>query len=440
MVKKSCRKIALKFFDYAVSAVLINPFFFAALVCSILFYSGAVKVKERKPFLCLIPSENISSLNGKIASNPVKTSSGNMYSATFSVEEAISLRGEKSSSKGNVHLLIPDVLVEACYPGKLYTSSKKYGNVSLFEQGSYFELNVICLDSSENLFKVTAGKEKKIENPVLKNKISRFRGICRLQFKRLMYGWGKAGGLLLALLSGSREYTEKSLSLAFTDAGLSHILALSGMHLNLFGSLAFFFGNRFLKKSKADFFQLTAIVFFVWFAGISPSLCRALISSMLIFFNSLLKIKTADGLTVLSLTFLIQSIIFPEHIHSPAFILSYSALCGIILFGKLFKNLFSRRFFPNFASALGDSAAAQLCTAPVSLKFWGKFAPAGIISCVFVSPLVLFFLYVGAAGTVLCLFLPFLSGAFNVIMNATYSLIFYTVVFFSRFPCVNIES
>ena len=49
-----------------------------------------------------------------------------------------------------------------------------------------------------------------------------------------MYMWGSAGGLLLALLSASKEYTSSAFSDAFRLAGLSHILALSGMHVSIF--------------------------------------------------------------------------------------------------------------------------------------------------------------------------------------------------------------
>ena len=72
----------------------------------------------------------------------------------------------------------------------------------------------------------------------------RFRALCRLYFKRMMFAWGSAGGLLLALLCGARDFTESETADAFRMAGLSHILALSGMHLSLFYGLAAFAGKK----------------------------------------------------------------------------------------------------------------------------------------------------------------------------------------------------
>ena len=253
-----------------------------------------------------------------------------------------------------------------------------------------------------------------------------------------MYGWNEAGGLLLALLSGSREYTESLTGEAFKNAGLSHILALSGMHLNLFGGIAFFFGKRLTKRSTADFFQLAAIIFFVWFAGLSPSLFRAMLSSLIVFFNSALRMRRFKGITVLSASFLLQLMIFPVHLKSPAFMLSYGALAGIMSIGQVIKFFMGKRFFPKLASALSESAGAQIFTAPVTLSLFGKIMPVGIISSVIVSPFVIIFLYAGLFGTLLSLSIPFLGGGFSVIMNVIYLILKKLVLFFAKAPIITI--
>lgn len=421
---------------------LANPVFLAALVCAFLFYFDIVSIKDRECFNCLFPSEKIVLLKGSLASSPVKSSSEKKYyAADFKVSEAVLDNSSKTACSGTVNILIPSELVEKYYPGKIYTSfnvsknEKKYP--LLFETGNNFLLNVDFSEGNFSFFVVKSAVSFGFSKS-FSGFLQKIRSLCRLQFKRLMYGWNEAGGLLLALLSGSREYTESLTGEAFKNAGLSHILALSGMHLNLFGGIAFFFGKRLTKRSTADFFQLAAIIFFVWFAGLSPSLFRAMLSSLIVFFNSALRMRRFKGITVLSASFLLQLMIFPVHLKSPAFMLSYGALAGIMSIGQVIKFFMGKRFFPKLASSLSESAGAQIFTAPVTLSLFGKIMPVGIISSVIVSPFVIIFLYAGLFGILLSLAIPFLGGGFSVIMNVIYLILKKLVLFFAKAPIITI--
>lgn len=408
----------------------------AAAVCAVLFYSGVFCAKDRQNFSCLVLSEKIVFVEGTISSSPVKTSSKNFYRADFSAENAYSIENIRSSCTGKITVFIPAEFVERFAPGKLFTKNKSFnvrGENGIFETGARCRFRVSCFQAEKNLFKV----ERAVffdDERTLKAKTASFRRLCRLQFKRLMYGWGKAGGLLLALLSGAREYTDGALCIAFKNAGLSHILALSGMHLRLFGGIAFFFGNKITGKKAAHFLHIFAVLFFVWFAGLSPSLLRALITSLILFFAAVFKVNSAGSLEILAATFLIHAALKPEHLYTSAFMLSYGALAGIMTLGRIFKPFLSKFIFPKFSAALADSAGAQLFTFPIAAKMFGAFMPVGIIAAVAVNPIVTFFLYCGLFGIVLCLFLPFLNGPFSVIMNAVYFIIEKTVLFFARVP------
>lgn len=415
-----------------------NHVFLSALICAVLFYSGIIKIKDRNSFSCLFPSDEIKGMEGKIASNPVKSSSGkNIYSADFYVYNAYSngIKDGKASCAGNVKILIPAEMVESIYPGKIYTLLKSDSKGLLFETGAHFFLSVEYIKGETEFFKVNDARMLETDKGFFSS-FYLLRARCRLAFKRLMYGWGNAGGLLLALLSGAREYTESELGNAFRNAGLSHILALSGMHLSLFGGIAFFLGNRIARRSIAEILQLFAVLFFVWFAGLSPSLFRALLSSLICFINSALRLRRLKPLTVLSASFLIHLMVFPSHLNSAAFMLSYGALAGILTIGQEIKRFLCRILFPRASSPLSESAGAQIFTAPVTASLFGKLMPIGILSSVIVSPVIVFFLYIGLAGTALCLAMPFLSGAFNVIMSCIYFIIRELVLLFAKAPSI----
>ncbi|WP_296323109.1 ComEC/Rec2 family competence protein [Treponema sp. UBA3813] len=411
-----------------------NPIFLSSLVIAFLFYSGIAQVRERHPFVSLAEESQIISIEGVLSSNPVKTSLfSSSYKANLSVKKVFTEKGI-FEARGEVTVFVPSELAEAFYPGKLYSLGMKSSNGGfLLENGGIFSFDVAAVKTEgfSHSFVVRRGKSLGWSGNRIMRKIKFFRALCRLQFKRLMYAWGKAGGLLLALLSGSREYTEKSVSDAFRDSGLSHILALSGMHLGLFGSIANFFGKKARGRNFGDAIQLGAVCFFVWFAGISPSLFRAFLAALILYLNSLFRMNRPDSISLLCLCFILHFLVFPEHIQDAAFMLSYSSLTGIIIFSKMFKKVYPVFVPHKLRMSLSDSSAAQLSTAPVSLRFFGKIAPQGIIATVFVSPLVFLFLYIGLFGVIICLLLPFLSGPISAIMNALYLLIKKFVFFFS---------
>ena len=410
-----------------------NPVFLSSLILAALFYSGTAKIKEKNTFLTFANKSEISSVEGFVSSNPVKCASfGSTYKTSFYVKKVFTSDG-KFSAKGEITAYFPSELVEAFYPGKLYTlAAKKSEKGFLVENGAEFLLEVSLVSlKGKNVFLVKNGKSLGWNGGRAMSKFLRFRALCRLQFKRLMYSWGKAGGLLLALLSGSREYTEKTVSDAFRDSGLSHILALSGMHLGLFGAIAGFLGRKASGRNLGDAVQLLAVLFFVWFAGVSPSLFRAFLAALILYLNSLFRMNRPDALSLLCFCFIIHTVIFPNHIFDAAFMLSYSSLGGIIILSQ-----FIRKIIPVFVPykmrlSLSDSSAAQISTAPISLKLFGKIAPIGIIASLFVSPLVTLFLYIGLFGIIICLFLPFLSVPISAIMNVLYLLIRKLVLFFS---------
>lgn len=410
-----------------------NPVFISAFILAFLFYSGIAKTASRHPFRTLAPETEIIKIEGYVSSNPVKTASfGSSYKTVFRAERVFTSTG-KFSANGETEVYFPAELVESYFPGKLYSTlagSKDKG--FLVENGAAFSLEVDPVFKYGRLFFLVKGaKSSGWHGNSIWKKLVRFRALCRLQFRRLMYAWGKSGGLLLALLSGSREYTEKSVSDAFRDSGLSHILALSGMHLGLFGAIAKFFGQKASGRNLGDAIQLGAVLFFVWFAGISPSLFRAFLAAFILYLNSLLRMNRPESLSLLSLCFIIHCLIFPSHIMESAFMLSYASLGGIIIFGKVFKKVYPVFIPYKIRMSVSDSSAAFLATSPVALRLFGKIMPQGIIAALLVSPLVFLFLYLGLFGVIICLFLPFLSMPISGIMNGLYFLIKRLVLFFS---------
>ncbi len=419
-----------------------KPVFLSSLICIFIFYSGLFKISDRNKTRYLIKENDIKIISGKMLSSPAKISSGKYYSADFALEAVKSKSGITSSAKGRLKIFIPSEIAEAYAPGKLFSTARNYRTsknqteVYLYESGGRYTFTGKSTPKGFYAENCTACEW----TPDAKGRLQYLRALCRLHFKRLMYGWGSAGGLLLALLSGAREYTDAATQDNFRRAGLSHILALSGMHLSMFSAIAVFFGNNAGIKKLSFILRITTLIVFVWFAGFSPSLVRAFICAMLTIAASIAGARKPDLLSILCCSFLFQSALCPQDIHNAGFILSYGALAGILLTAGLFNSFYSK-FSPRpIASSLSAATGAQTFTAPISLKLFGSFSPIGIVSATVVLPFITVFIYSGLALILLSLLFPILSKPSGIFINLQYTVITYIVNIFSGVPNFCLES
>lgn len=420
------RNLQKKLNEFLSNFTLVN---YIAIFSIVLIYGFSLK--NVSSFSCLIENHKIYSAQGLVASNPVITSSGKYYKCDF-IPSFVKSKKELStfSSDGKITLLFPKEIIETHYPGKLYST---IGESIFVEEGSILNVQIEQLNkkTDESFFIV-----KNAEFLGWKNFLSKIRGFFRLQFKRLMYMWGNAGGLLLALLSSSKEYTSFEFSNAFRLAGLSHILALSGMHVSIFSTLTEKSFFKILGKNKTNFLSLIIVLLFVWFAGIAPSLTRAMISTIIIFIAAKLNLKLKI-IDVLCLSFLIQLSIYPQDSSSISFILSYLALFGILTVGTYIKPFLTNFLGTTLSSSLSSSIGAVLVTIPVCAVIWGYITPIGIISTIFISPLVTFFLIFGLISVIICLIFPFFTYPLGTILQIVYYLIDNVATLFAKVPPIN---
>jgi competence protein ComEC len=459
------------------------PVELVAIIVAFFIYSGICVPVNRTNFFTLLPFSSIHYIEGIIDSNPVKTSSGRYYSMQFKTVQTGSCYHKvhsdytctipfsniniqnclSSESTGNILLLISSKQIEAFFPGKLFTedtinnthlldsnlNSTNKDNIPIFETGAHLKINVDWLQPNlknnsthdrsifANPYTSQVFIAREIEHCGWKSPLSSFRAKFRLAFRKILFLWGDAGGLLLALLSGTREYTNQRLSEAFKNAGLSHILALSGMHLSLFAGFAKIIGKFTGGKRFSSLFAPFIVIIFVWFAGFSPSLFRALLCTFIGILISFCFMNSRFS-AILSLSFLLQLSIFPQDAFSPAFILSYGALTGIILGEKIFSAINERLFPSIIASGLTASEGAQLCTAPITASFFGSIMPIGIISSVIVSPIAAAFLILGLCCILIEMAVPVLMEPLGIVIKFIYCILEHIILFFAQFPHITL--
>lgn len=350
--------------------------------------------------------------------------------------------GAKFSAKGNIKIFFPSEMVlqnnaygiSACKAGSRKEALTNFSKGVIFEASGRF-------GTKKNAMSPLAffGDKSVPEFLGWKSAVLRLRAFLRFYLMRLLSGWGSAGALLLALLSANRDFLILPVSEAFRNAGLAHVLALSGMHVSLVSLAALQMGSIFGKKSLAIKFSLVSIIFFVWFAGAAPSLNRALGMMILIIIGKSLGLQP-PMISVLCTMLIFHIAVKPDDALSLGFMLSYGALAGILIFGSAVFDILNGKIPPKILGSFSASIGAQTFTAPIVISKIRVLAPIGIIASIIVSPLISAFLILGLGAIFISLLFPFTGFIFSYFLNAFYDLIFFIIRIFALFPPMTADS
>ncbi len=399
---------------------LSHPVIISALLCAFVFYTGLIPVKSGNEFQSPLCKESIVNLSGVVSSSPMITPLRNYYTLTVDCT-ACESENACAQVKGNTLLYVPDYLINSFLPGRVYTSHKTSEIPFLIDTGIQLNCSVEYKKNKDAFF-VTQVLDSFWGNS-FKTYMYKLRALLRLRIRQVLYSWGESGFLFLALFTGIKEYVNHDLYLAFITGGLSYILALSGMHLSFINVFFEKITGIFICKRLACFFSIVPCFVFVWFAGPSSSLVRALVFVLILYMNSMLQLKSVDGINLLALSFLIHLMFFPAQIKEMGFIFSYTSLAGIFLFTPFFYSKIAKVIPPFAAKLFSTSVGAQVFTQPISYILFGTVTPFSAVLSLIILPLIVLFFFTGICSLIICFTMPFLSSVFSAIMTLIYSFI-----------------
>jgi competence protein ComEC len=242
--------------------------------------------------------------------------------------------------------------------------------------------------------------------------------------------------LASAVLLGIRDNLDTDFTVAFRNAGCTHVLALSGMHLAILSSVIFLLFRMFLGLRWASIISAVFVIVYIFLAGAQPSLVRSgiiyLLGTM-----ALLGFLKKDALTLLAMAFILQIFIQSESGISISFILSYTALIGILITGETVHTLLRGKVPEILNRSLSTSIGAFIVTSSVTTFYFGALLPVGIIAGIFVMPVISLFMVLAFAALVLICIIPILFEPISFVLTLVYRLLEFIVSFFGKVPGVN---
>lgn len=213
-----------------------------------------------------------------------------------------------------------------------------------------------------------------------------------------------------AVLFGEKQGLDQEISDMFNSAGISHILAVSGLHIGvLVATLYFIFKKLKLNKYLRVILLSLILLFYCYLCSFTPSVCRASIMAVILALCDIYKIEY-DSLSSLSIAGVIILLISPLSLFTISFQLSFLCIFAIISLDPSITRLLQKIKTPKIlASSLAISISTSLAIIPVLCNSFCKVGLLGVIANVFVLPLFSVTYVLTFALIVLSLILPFMG-------------------------------
>ena len=204
--------------------------------------------------------------------------------------------------------------------------------------------------------------------------------------------------LFAALTLGEKSGLSDELKDIYAGVGVSHVLALSGMHLGFLVAMLNLFILNYCRRRYLRLLGAMLATVLVWgytfLAGLPPSLVRAALMYSLMLAGSLVG-RSGFSVNSLAMSAVLMLCINPLWFYDVGFQLSFLAMFGILTICPRFQELplMRWRFVRWIFQSLLVSFAAQLFTVPLVAYRFGTFSFYSVWATLVISPLTALLIY-----------------------------------------------
>ena len=200
-------------------------------------------------------------------------------------------------------------------------------------------------------------------------------------------------GLIKALVLGRKDGIPDRLMDSFSDSGIMHLLALSGLHIGILTVILTFLLRplKLIKRGKLirSFVVVGLLWYYAYITGFSSSIIRATIMFSIIVIGHGMR-REVNIYNSLAIAALVLLIINPNYLFDVGFQLSFSAVIGIVWIFPMLNKLWRPRskVVRYVWSLLIVSIAAQIATFPFTVFYFHKFSGLFFVANIIEIPLI----------------------------------------------------
>ncbi|GAA0101231.1 ComEC/Rec2 family competence protein [Paraclostridium bifermentans] len=213
--------------------------------------------------------------------------------------------------------------------------------------------------------------------------------------KTIKYLYKDKSKFINSIILGEKEGIDSEANEIFSKTGVSHILALSGLHVSILITIIGFSFGRINNLLKFAF-----LAFILWsysiMVGQSPSIIRAIVCSLISYLAIFVQ-KRSDSINNLSIVGISLIINNPYVIYNISFQLSFLATLSIIYFYGYINEKIK-------VKTVSLTLAANILTSPIVYLYFKNISIVCIVSNIVVVPLLSIIIYISILSAIV---LPF---------------------------------
>jgi len=333
-------------------------------------------------------------LKGKIVSPPEK--SAQKITFLLASKEIFSPSLPSTKVQGNVLinciLLDEDIPFPYEYGDEIEISGFLKLPPQAVNPGSFDYRKYLARKEIYSLFYVNPDKEIKKISSANKYSLFYWTNLSRKKFLEIISKNlpQEAGEILAGIVLGEKSQLTPEIKKIFIDAGVMHILVVSGLNVGFVVAIFFWLFRWvfYLPRRTAMFLLFPVIIFYLFLTGAEAPVVRASIMAICVLLALLLKRETSIYQALL-LALLIILLINPQSLFDVSVQLSFAATLGIVYLSTKFLRPFLAGPKP-IVYSLGTfftSLAAQLSVNPLMAYYFHKVSIIAILANLLVVPL-----------------------------------------------------
>ena len=215
---------------------------------------------------------------------------------------------------------------------------------------------------------------------------------------------------LLAFIIGNKNYIDEETFSNYRNNGVTHLFAISGMHISLFALMIRKLLEKInIKTYKKDIIVVSFLIFYAFVTGFPSSIKRAILLYILSIINKNLKLEIPT-INLLYITIITLIIINPFIIYDIGFIYSAVTCFALIRTSDITKSKHK------ILSLFKTSFIAFLFSTPITLYYFYEINIFSIINNIIFIPWITFIVY---PFSLIVAIMPFLSEFYSFLIDIT---------------------